>query len=195
MWLCKAMQKSKRFKPAPLLGPRSRIPVSLRLMAQDTPPEMPSLPSTWAISQGMFAGEGQMQIQRGAWGPGLTCGLRQPLQARAGGDGIWQQANCLVSKKHHFRTLYLLKELLLSFVECFTMARSAGLFYYRHPAPSWKRGGGRTECRAVGCKLLKQTPPWPSLTACTVGQFLLKHLCFYYFQFCSQTLSTYWTCC
>lgn len=95
-------------------------------------------------------------------------------------------------KKRHFRTLYLLKELLLSFVECFTVARSAGLlFYYRHSAPSWKRGG-RTECRVADCKLLEQTPPWSSLTACTVGQFLLKHSCFYYFQFCSQTLST---CC
>lgn len=94
----KAMQKSQRFKPAHLLGPQSRIPVFLRLMAQDTPPEMPSLPSIWAISQGMFAGEGQMQMQRGAWGPGLTPVLQQPLPARAGGDSIWRQANCLVSK-------------------------------------------------------------------------------------------------
>lgn len=70
------MQKSQRFKPAHLLGPQSRIPVFLRLMAQDTPPEMPSLPSIWTISQGMFAGEGQMQMQKGAWGPGLTSVLQ-----------------------------------------------------------------------------------------------------------------------
>lgn len=190
MWLCKAMQKSRRFKPAHLLGPRSGIPVFLRLMAPDTTPEMPSLPSTWAISQGMFAGEGQMQMQRGAWGPGLTSGLRQPLPARAGGDGIWQQANCLVSKSVTLGC-YIYSKNFSSFVECFSVARSAGLlFYYRHPAPSRKRGGGRTECTAVGCKLLEQTPPWPSLTACTVGQLLLKRSCFYYFQFCSQTLST-----
>lgn len=135
-----------------------------------------------------------MQMQREAWGPGLTSGLRQPPCPSKSWWG-WHLATGKLPcfKKCHFRTLYLLKELLLSSVECFTVARSAGLlFYYRHPAPSWKRGGGRTECRAVGCDLLEQTPPWPSLTACTVGRFLLKHSCFYYFQFCSQILSN---CC
>lgn len=70
--------------------PQAGFLSSPQVAAQETP-----VPARFS---GMFAGGKEDAEGAGPGNPGFPTGLRQPLPARAGGCGIWQEAEGLVSR-------------------------------------------------------------------------------------------------
>ena len=122
---------------------------------------MPSLPCAWAASRGVRAGQRQ-EAEAGPGNRGLTPGARQPLPARAGGDGIWQEASCFVSK-HHFMLHF--KGFSCPFPGCLTMAGSV-LVRVSCPFQEDCEEGAEAGERVVHRKLLGPAPPRPGPSAC-----------------------------